>query len=159
MKSQPEDFGKIKTLLNIKKHEQPPPRFFRGFASDVLSRLNTPEDHGTPTLWRRLGLDFDYNPVLLCALGVAVCAMLLFGIIASFRMDTPTANPTRLVIINPMELVEPAMNPGAQVGAAVSPEAIPPSTAPVASASPDFSPFNQTVLHSQKVGFPTNGGD
>jgi len=86
MKSSPDDFEELQKLLAMKRHEQPPPRFFFDFADRVLERLDSPEPV-EPLTWRqRLGLDLDFKPALVCAWGVGLCSVLVFGLIASLQI-------------------------------------------------------------------------
>lgn len=83
MKTEEHDFRELQKLLAVKRHEQPPPRFFRDFAEHVLSRLHTAEPPEPKTWWQRMGLDFDMKPALVCVWGIASCAALLYGIIVT----------------------------------------------------------------------------
>jgi hypothetical protein len=89
MKSSDKTYDEIQKALALKRHEKPPPRFFRGFSSEVIDRLNTPEPP-RPLTWReRLGLGEDPKPVLLCALGILLCVALGTGLIAALKVDPP----------------------------------------------------------------------
>jgi hypothetical protein len=163
MSSQPENFDRIQKLLSLKRHEVPPPRFFNEFAKGVIARLDTPEHEGPSTWWQRLGLDFDLKPAMVCAAGMTVSALLLFGILASLQLtETPAVafqpgtDPTR----EPLVLTPP----GAQLTVAglnnlkpiARPEEIPPSTLPIVSASASASPFSQFQWQVQKASWGGN---
>jgi hypothetical protein len=84
----------LQRMLALKRHETPPPRFFNGFSDKVIDRLDSPELLADQTWWQRLGL--DSKPVLMCASGVAVCGLLVLGIIASLRVERPKPAPRAL---------------------------------------------------------------
>src|SRR2546426_449952 len=83
----------LQRMLAMKRREAPPPRFFNGFSDRVLDRLNAPEPPEPETLWHRLGLSGDGRPVLVCASGVLVCGLLVFGLIASLRVGPTQSAP------------------------------------------------------------------
>ena len=117
----------LQKMLALKRHEAPPPRFFRGFSERVIDQLNAPEPPEPKTLRARLGLDIDSKPVLVCASGVVVCGLLVVGLIASLRVGPPKAPPRTpdtpvFLILAP----SPAVNPAAPDQAA-GPVPAPPS--------------------------------
>jgi len=79
----------LQRVLALKRHEQPPRKFFKGFAERVMDRLQNPEPPPEPTFLQRLGLDFDTKPVLICLLGLVVCGLLAFGLISSRGIKAP----------------------------------------------------------------------
>jgi hypothetical protein len=81
----------LQRMLALKRHETPPPRFFKGFSNKVIDHLDTPEPIGDQAWWQRLGL--DSKPVLVCASGVVVCGLLVLGIIVSLRVERPKPAP------------------------------------------------------------------
>ena len=90
METHSDDFNELRKLLALKRHEQPPPRFFNEFSARVIERLQTPEVLPQPTWWQRLGLDFDLRPAMVCALGVVISGLLLFGVISGVDTDSST---------------------------------------------------------------------
>ena len=95
----------LQKMLALKRHEAPSPRFFKGFSTEVIGRLHSPEPTVDQTWWQRLGL--DTRPVQVSILGVVVCGLLLAGLIASLRVEPPKAAPrspddqTHLVVAPP----------------------------------------------------------
>lgn len=79
----------LQRVLALKRHEQPPRKFFKGFSEKVMDRLQNPGPPPEPTLMQRLGLDFDTKPVLICLLGLVVCGLLAFGLISSRGIKAP----------------------------------------------------------------------
>ena len=55
MRSPPDNFDSLRKVLRVKRHEQPPPRYFNEFASHVMARIEN--------RWRRL-VDTDGRPVV-----------------------------------------------------------------------------------------------
>jgi hypothetical protein len=82
-------------LLALKRHEQPPPGYFDYFAGKVIARIEAAEIAGQSSWWQRLVAQFDARPMLACAYGVGVGAILVFGVsFASGLEGQPTAGPT-----------------------------------------------------------------
>ena len=92
METHSDEFNDLRKLLALKRHEQPPPRFFNEFSGRVIERLQTPEVLPEPTWWQRLGLDFDLRPAAVCSLGVIISGLLLFGVISGVQTETSTAS-------------------------------------------------------------------
>jgi len=89
MKPEHSSQDELQRVLALKRHEQPPRRFFKGLSEKVMDRLQNPEPPPEPTLLQRLGLDFDTKPVLLCLSGLAVCGLLAFALISSRGIKAP----------------------------------------------------------------------
>ena len=83
----PENFDALQKLLAIKRHEQPPPRYFNGFSTEVLRRLNQPDQAEPLRWWQRLGLDFSPRPALPFAMAVVATGLFLAGVIVFARAD------------------------------------------------------------------------
>ena len=58
METEQDQFEQVRKLLALKKHEQPPPRYFQEFSGKVIARLHALESAEPVTWRRRLGLDF-----------------------------------------------------------------------------------------------------
>lgn len=78
----------LQKMLALKRHEQPPPRFFEGMSDKIIDRLHEPEPVVPPSFRQRLGLDFDSRPVWVCLCGVAVCALLVYGLISARHVES-----------------------------------------------------------------------
>jgi len=89
MKPENSTQDELQRVLALKRHEQPPRKFFKGFAEKVMDRLQNPEPPPEPTLLQRLGLDLDAKPVLICLSGLVVCGLLALGLILSRDMKAP----------------------------------------------------------------------
>ncbi len=87
-----ENFEQLRRLLALKRHEQPPPGYFNNFSRQVIARIQAGEAAADSAadrwsgrsswLRRALGL-FEARPIVAGAFGMAVCAVLFFGIIFS----------------------------------------------------------------------------
>jgi hypothetical protein len=89
MKPEHENEDELRKILSLKRREQPPAKFFQSLPHQIINRLHTPEPPRPPTLWQRMGLDFDAKPVLVCVAGVVVCLLLVGGLISSRHVDPP----------------------------------------------------------------------
>ena len=103
MKRDPEPDVRLLKLLALKRHEQPPPGYFEHFSNGILARLNAGEarergwweDIFEEALWlKRLWSAFEAKPVLAGAFGVAVCGLVVSGIVYSQKLDQATATAT-----------------------------------------------------------------
>lgn len=93
MNPEQENFDALRRLLKLKRYEQPPPRYFNDFSSQVIIRIRTggPENAGsilerlfTEGPWvRSLFSAFETKPAVAWGFGVAVCAMVVSGIVYS----------------------------------------------------------------------------
>src|SRR6185436_14887275 len=96
MNPEKENFEPLCRLLKLKRHEQPPPRYFNDFSSQVVARIRAGEaghretvlDNGSwlMKLWSLI----EAKPMLPGAVGVAFCALLVFGAIYT---ETSTSAP------------------------------------------------------------------
>lgn len=76
MDSSSDNFDSLRKLLKLKRHEQPPPRYFNDFSSRVLSRIERGE--GRISWWEKFG--FDLRPALAAATGVLACGLIVYGV-------------------------------------------------------------------------------
>jgi hypothetical protein len=96
MKPEQEDFEALCRLLKLKRYEQPPPRYFNDFSSQVVARIRAGDAGGRGTVlasgsWLvRLWSLIEAKPMLPGSIGVAICALLVFGAIYS---DNPPNAP------------------------------------------------------------------
>ena len=81
MDSSTDDFRKLRQLLKLKRYEQPPPRFFAEFSSQVLERVRAGQAPAEPgwsvTRWL---LEFAGCPVPAFACATIACAVVLYGV-------------------------------------------------------------------------------
>lgn len=88
---QDQDFEKLQRLLKLKRHEQPHPRYFNDFSSQVTARIRAGEpgtkhesDESDAPLWlQRLWNAFQAKPAASGVFATAVCGLVLAGIVTS----------------------------------------------------------------------------
>lgn len=144
MNAERDDQTELQRVLALKRHEAPPPRFFRGFSDKVIDQLHTPEREAPRTWRQRLSFDADNKPVWVCASGIVVCGLLGVGLILSLRVERPKTAPgsldeqSRFVVSPPVNALT-TPTPATLIPAGAS--EIPPVGAPVmVSESSPFAP-------------------
>jgi hypothetical protein len=101
MNPDPENFEALRRLLTLKRYEQPPPGYFNNFSSQVIARIRAGEVgesgslwqrlFGESTWWQRLSASLESRPGFAGAVGAAVCALLISGIVYSESAPAPLA--------------------------------------------------------------------
>ena len=76
MSAPPDNFDDLEKLLRLKRHEQPPPRFYKDFSGSVLRRIERGE--GRLSWWERFG--FDLRPALAAGAGLVACGLIVYGV-------------------------------------------------------------------------------
>ncbi len=135
----PEDQSEeeLQRILAMKQREIPPPKFFQGLSGRITDRLHHPGPPPPPTLLQKLGLDFDTKPVLICASGVVVCALLVYGILSSRHVQAPA--PTQEVAVEgnvPVNRLGASMAPTKPGARVATPEELPRSVDPAFASDP-----------------------
>lgn len=110
MSQESQDFSALRQLLRLKRYEQPPPGYFHRFSAEVMARIEAGETGERAAaarfFWEAAWLQrwwsaLEAKPVLAGAFGVAVCSLLIWGVVSSEKAD-----------IQPMAtLVQPAPVP------------------------------------------------
>ncbi len=77
MQDQPQDFEKLRQLLSLKRHEIPPPGYFREFSGRVISRLEDDRAHAKEGWLTRLTTLFQTRPAISWSFGMATCLVLV----------------------------------------------------------------------------------
>lgn len=155
-----EDFEKLRKLLKLKRHEQPPPGYFSGFSQHVISRLEadgeSARDAGkmveAPWLVRFLRT-LEANPFLAGALGVLVCGSLIGGVVFSQQNDTNS-----IAAITPSSLTaEYAAAPADSTAPVQVADSLHPTAGAVFGTNVSGNSFNDFGARLQPVGFgPAN---
>jgi len=102
--NQDQDFEKLQRLLKLKRHEQPPPRFFNDFSGKVTARLRAGdvgkleslEDVVAQTPWlQRLWQAIEGKPAISGVFTAAVCGLIVAGAFFADKSqhELPTFNP------------------------------------------------------------------
>jgi len=79
MSNEPENFDELRKLLALKRHEQPPPGFFRDLPGRVLDQIEREEAAGVGW-WARLKEAFELRPALSVGFAGGLCCLLVAGI-------------------------------------------------------------------------------
>jgi hypothetical protein len=143
MNPPPDNFERLRKLLALKRYELPPPGYFANFPARVLRKLEAVEASRSSSWWRRLGLDFDLQPAMVCGCGVLVCALFSAGVIASNQCSQQFARPP----MGAMLITSHALEPESSVPVA---RPMPRSTEPVLRTT---SPFDQIRPRATRVSF------
>jgi hypothetical protein len=112
MSSAPDNFESLEKLLRLKRHEQPPPRYFSEFSGRVVDRIGRGE--ARRSWWERLG--FDLRPALAASAGMAACGLIVYGVATTeggagpvsaatyagnfFQAAVPMEDPTKSIAAN-----------------------------------------------------------
>jgi hypothetical protein len=157
------NFESLRRLLALKRHETPPPGYFNDFSSQVLKRIGAGQTDQSTNMFEelfnhapwlaKLLQSFNAKPVFAGGFAVALCLLLLLGIVYTERPDlTPqpflqAANSAAsLAAVSPTTLSQPEDQMG-----------IVSSTNPVLSLQPMASPFGQQNPLAQPVSFSLSG--
>lgn len=96
-----ENFEALRRLLALKRHEQPLPGYFNRFSRDVMARIRAGESGGEMALqlpwFQRVLAMFDVKPAFAGVFGMAVCGLLISGVIAT---ESPTASVPSPVVVD-----------------------------------------------------------
>jgi hypothetical protein len=101
MDSDQNEFEQLRRLLALKRHEQPPPGYFSDFSAQVVSGIKSgdrahDENGWGSLLWEapwmvRLLSAFQQKPYVSGAFGVAVCGLLICGMV--YAESSPKPQP------------------------------------------------------------------
>jgi len=156
------NFEALRRLLALKRHEIPPPGYFNGFPSQVMSRIRAGETAGSPetagSSWLLKFLQvFEAKPAFVGSFACSLCLLLLVGIIYAGRPDAMPKSTFLASVTQPVVSLADATSPepsptSAQTGLMVS-------TNPVLSLEPVASLFGQENPLAQpvNVSFPPSG--
>ncbi len=75
----------VEKIIALKRHEQPPPGYFRLLPDRIINRIEHGE--GQSGFWEKWSPAFRVRPVLAYALGLTVCTALTAGIWFSPKLD------------------------------------------------------------------------
>ena len=107
MNSGSENFDELRRLLALKRHEQPPPGYWNSFSAKVVGRIEAGECgapdsfferfFGEHSFVKRLVAALEAKPALAGAFGVAVCGLLISGVLYSEDAGPATGQGMGLV--------------------------------------------------------------
>lgn len=152
------DFGTLRQLLKLKRHESPPPGYFNHFSREVIASIREEGQAGefaarTPWLLKFLQL-FEFKPAFAGALASALFLLLVFGFVFADRPETSPApflqasaqTSNTYAAATPVALAQTAETGGIII-----------ATNPAASLQPVASLFNSQNPFAQQVSFTTSG--
>ena len=94
-----ENVDRLRRLLALKRHEQPPPGYFHHFSQQVILRIKDGETGESATLFarwfgdwpwlNRLLSSFEARPAFGGVVGVAVCGLMVAGILYAEPEGSP----------------------------------------------------------------------
>ena len=87
MNSQPEDFDRLKKLLALKRHEQPPPGYFVGLSSQIMDRIEEERQFAQLPWYRKVAVNFEWKPALVWVTGAAACGLVCAGMVSAFQVN------------------------------------------------------------------------
>ena len=97
MDNTPEGSDSVGRLMALKRHETPPPGYFRGFSARVIARIEQEEMARAQPWWSRIGGLLDWRPALLGANALIVAGIGLIAgaavLIHNSRPDRAARNP------------------------------------------------------------------
>ena len=93
MNTEQQDFDRLLRLLKLKRYEQPPPRYFNDFSSQVIDRIKSGGRERMDVPWfQRLLEALDAKAAFAWMFGLAACALVVSGIVYSEAVDYPQVN-------------------------------------------------------------------
>ena len=97
MNPEQQNFDRLRRLLKLKRYEHPHPRYFNDFSSRVISRIRAGEEGGEaalgyPSWLLKFWSLFEAKPMLPGAIGVALCALLVFVAVGTGKPDDPSGS-------------------------------------------------------------------
>jgi hypothetical protein len=168
MNQDTENFEQLRRLLALKRHEQPPPGYFNDFSRQVIARIQVGErgeggDLIERLLWeapwmRRVWAALEAKPILAGAFGVAVCGLLITGVVYSDKTDVSSAVLAPETESAPMALANVSAADHPLLAKPVMLE--PSSTSPIATAETGDSLLGDLgKLRAQPASFSFPGGN
>jgi hypothetical protein len=85
MENDPENFDDLRRLLSLKKHEEPPPRFFNELPENVMAQIAREEAKRPLTWWQALVEYVQAKPAMAASYAIALGAVAILA--------APTLNP------------------------------------------------------------------
>lgn len=92
------EFEKLRRLLALKRHEQPPPGYFYFFSRQVIARIEAGETCSESTWAEKMAQEFNWvrqlfgafeqRPLFSSAVGLAFCGLMVAGL---WYSDAPAA--------------------------------------------------------------------
>ena len=97
MNPEQENFEALQRLLKLKRHEQPPPRYFNDFSSQVIMRIKVGGEDKQESFFEFLSMEalwvqrllgaFETKPAVAWMFGLSVCALVVSGVVYSETVE------------------------------------------------------------------------
>jgi len=162
------NFETLKQLLNLKRHEVPPPGYFRNFSGQVISRIRAGDAGGPQNFTEHLQSTapwlvnflriFETKPGLVGAFATSLCLLLVAGVFFAERSDSTPKNFTAIAENTQPTLASTAPVTGAPMLASADQSGgITASTNPIFSLQPAATMFGQQNPLFQSASFAPDG--
>ena len=158
MNSAPEDFGSVRRLLALKRHELPPPGYFNEFPRRVIARLEREQSVDSATWFGKLVRVLQLKPVFASGLGIVALGILAFRLVAfqqfepkMFAMVSEKNVPSEM-ISTPRDMV-PAETDGMALNQIPTGDVLPSSVNPAINTQPPSALFAGFHLNVQTAAF------
>ena len=85
-----DDFGSVRRLLALKRHEQPPPGYFPRLNREIMNRIQAEESDraSSRSWWKLLWGNIELKPAFAGAYGVVIFGILAVGLGVSWSAPT-----------------------------------------------------------------------
>ena len=150
------DFSALRGLLALKRHEQPPPRYFSEFSGRVIARLETAQSAASLSWIERLMQVFELKPVLTGAFGITAFGLLLIGLVSIERPDNTAMGMNPVVSEGSIPTSKSGSDDGVNQFATPTAESGS-SIDPAINSQPTSALFNGFRLNVQTIAFTPNG--
>ncbi len=100
MKENEQNFDELKKLLQLKRHEIPPPGYFNNFSDKVVARIKAAEaDHSGPAYDRlqshapwlaRFIAMFEAKPSVIAGFATGLCLLLVLSVVLTEKAENAT---------------------------------------------------------------------
>jgi hypothetical protein len=146
MNSQPEDFDRLKKLLALKRHEQPPPGYFVGLSSRIMDRIEEERQFKQLPWYRKVATSFEWKPTVVWVTGMAACGLVCAGMIGALQVNNSAvaASTGSGQEVAAIETGMPPMAPEQEVQGSMEPVLTPTS---------EPSPFSQITHQIRPVNY------
>lgn len=139
MNSHENDFYQLRKLLAVKRHEQPPPRYFDRLQANISAAIHEPiEENWFMSFLRNLSV----KPAMGCAFGLAVFTSLGYGLVHSFNTPATIAENDGPLFAG----AENKQRKSANLKAPEAPEIFGDFVQPVALSGSSLAPVGYTVV-------------
>ncbi len=159
MNEKEQNFESLKKLLQLKRHEVPPPGYFNNFSDSVVSRIRAGESSAGHSLAERLEVQapwllnfiraFDARPGMVGGFATSLCLLLLLGLVFTEYSERSAQQPFG---VSGMTAVQPDNNSIATLASPMPTSAVSDSGGIVASTNPITSLQPVATLFGQPAG-------